>query len=100
MMEDLNVEKMSQEVKEQEERYAKLGQELFRSLYSTLKTASLYEANNNRYISKATEFRQFVAEVFTENKKLSFSLKDGYFFLNKFRINLTTRAKSINSFSD
>lgn len=97
-MDDINVEKLNREMQEQEERYAKLGQELFRSLYSTLKTASLYEANNNRYISKASEFRQLVAEVFTENKKLSFNVKDGYFFLNKFRINLTANDKEASEY--
>lgn len=97
-MADLNIEKLSEQEKELEERYAKLGQEFFKSLYSTLKTASLYEANNNRYITKAGEFRQLVAEVFTEYKKLSFCLKDGYFFLNKFRITLAASDREASEY--
>jgi HD-GYP domain-containing protein (c-di-GMP phosphodiesterase class II) len=88
-MPDLDINKIAGQEKELEERFAKLGMEFFRLLYATLKTASLYEANNNRYISQAREFRQLVAEVFTEGNKLTFNYRGGYFFLNNFRISLT-----------
>lgn len=69
-------------------KYSKIGYDFFRSFYSLLKTASLYEVNNNRYIEKATEFRQLVAEIFTEEPSLVFAFKEGYFFLNDSRLKL------------
>jgi HD-GYP domain-containing protein (c-di-GMP phosphodiesterase class II) len=89
-MPEIDANKMAARESELEERFAKLGMEFFRLLYATLKTASLYEANNNRYISQAKEFRQLVAEVFTEGNKLSFVYRGGYFFLNNFRVALDT----------
>lgn len=69
-----------------DDKYSKIGQEFLRSFYAILKTASLYEVNNNRYISQAGEFRQLVAEVFTDEPNLVFVFKEGYFFLNDQRI--------------
>ncbi|MCP4582779.1 MAG: HD domain-containing protein [candidate division Zixibacteria bacterium] len=89
-MNEINSEKLANKHDEMEQRFTRLGLDFLRSLYSTLKTASLYEANNNRYISQAAKFRQHVAEVFTETKLVSFVFKDGYFFLNNFRITLDT----------
>jgi len=71
-----------------QEKYSKTGYEFFRSFYSLLKTASLYEVNNNRYIEQATEFRQLVAEIFTDEPNLVFAFKEGHFFLNDSRIKL------------
>lgn len=90
-----DIEKDQREV---EEKFSMLGLEFFRAFYATLKTASLYEANNNRYISQASEFRQMVAEIFTEAPQLSFVYKDDYFFLNNFRIKLETSDEKIADF--
>lgn len=87
-MSETDVSKLEQKQDELESRYARMGREFFAALYSILKTASLYEANNNRYISQANEFRQVVAEIFTDSPRLSFVHKDGYYFLNSFRIPL------------
>lgn len=73
-----------------ENRFAELGLKYFRALYSTLKTASIYEANNDRYISQANELRQITAEIFTEDNNLSFVYKEEYYFINSFRITLET----------
>jgi HD-GYP domain-containing protein (c-di-GMP phosphodiesterase class II) len=72
--------------KDIDEKYSKIGPEFFRSFYAIMKTASLYEVNNNRYIAQAGEFRQLVAEIFTEEPNLIFVYKEGYFFLNDQRI--------------
>jgi HD-GYP domain-containing protein (c-di-GMP phosphodiesterase class II) len=69
-----------------DEKFSKIGQEFLRSFYAILKTASLYEVNNNRYIGQAGEFRQLVAEIFTDEPNLVFVYKEGYFFLNDQRI--------------
>lgn len=69
-----------------DEKFSKIGQDFLRSFYAILKTASLYEVNNNRYIGQAGEFRQLVAEVFTDEPNLVFVYKEGYFFLNDQRI--------------
>lgn len=90
-----DIDKEQQEV---EEKFSLLGLEFFRNFYSTLKTASLYEANNNRYISQANELRQLIAEIFTEDSRLSFVYKDGYFFLNNFRIKLETLDQQTTGF--
>jgi len=87
---DLNTKKTADQFEEIEKRYGLLGQEFLRALFATMKTASLYEANNNRYIAQAGELRKLVAEIFTENKELNFVFKDGFFFLNNFRISLDT----------
>jgi HD-GYP domain-containing protein (c-di-GMP phosphodiesterase class II) len=71
-----------------DEKYSKIGPEFFRSFHAILKTASLYEVNNNRYISQANEFRQLVAEIFTDDANLVFAFKEGFFFLNDMRIRL------------
>ena len=78
------------QIQEIDEKVSKIGLEFFRAFYTILKTASLYEVNNNRYISLAGEFRQLVAEIFTESPSLLFAFKDGYFFLNDLRIRLET----------
>jgi len=90
---DINSLEFENQQQELEKKYSQLGVNFFRALYSTLKTAALYEANNNRYISQANELRQVTAEIFTEDKILSFVYKDGFFFINKFRLNLETTDK-------
>jgi HD-GYP domain-containing protein (c-di-GMP phosphodiesterase class II) len=87
---DLNTKKTADQFEEAEKRFGVLGQEFLQTLFATMKTASLYEANNNRYIAQAGELRNLVAEIFTENKELDFVFKDGFFFLNNFRISLDT----------
>ena len=59
-MSDVEISKFEDQVQELEKKFAELGLKYFRLLYSTLKTASLYEANNNRYVSQANELRQIV----------------------------------------
>lgn len=73
-----------------EDKYSRLGTEFFDTLYATLKIASLYEADNDRYIKQVQIFREIVAEIFTEDSKLSFTYKTEFFFLNNFRINFST----------
>ncbi len=85
-MPDIDVKKSFDKEKQLEEKYSKLGVDFFHTLHATLKIASLYEANNNRYIKQAQKFRELVAEIFTEDSKLSFTYKNEYFFLNNFRI--------------
>lgn len=89
-MPELNTKKPADQFEEIEKRYSLLGQEFLRALYTTMKTASLYEANNNRYIAQAGELRLLVAEIFTENSELIFVFKEGFFFLNNIRISLDT----------
>jgi len=89
-MNSLELENQQQEL---EKKYSQIGVNFFRTLYSTLKTAALYEANNNRYISQANELRQVIAEIFTEDNILSFVYKDGFYFINKFRLSLETSDK-------
>jgi len=81
-------EPTQESAKATDEKYSKNGMEFFRSFYAIMKTASLYEVNNNRYIDQATEFRQLVAEIFTEDSNLVFAFKEGFFFLNDLRIRL------------
>ena len=82
---ELNIEDKNQEL---EVKFSKIGQQFLRALYSTFKTAVLYDANNNRYISQVSELRLSIAEIFTEDKLLSLVFKNGFFFLNNFRIAL------------
>jgi HD-GYP domain-containing protein (c-di-GMP phosphodiesterase class II) len=84
--------------KNADEKYSKIGPEFFKSFYTILKTASLYEVNNNRYISQAGEFRQLVAEIFTEEPNLIFVFKEGYFFLNDLRIKLDQSDEEASSY--
>ncbi len=92
-MPDIDVQSSIDSQKILEDKYSKLGQEFYRSFYATLKIASLYEANNTRYIKQVQAFREIVAEIFTEDSKLLFTFKSGYFFLNNFRINSSNSDK-------
>jgi HD-GYP domain-containing protein (c-di-GMP phosphodiesterase class II) len=85
-MSDVKISKYENQINELERKFVELGLKYFRALYATLKTASIYEANNNRYISQANELRQAIAEIFTEDNNLSFVYKDGFYFINNCRI--------------
>ncbi|MCD6161249.1 MAG: HD domain-containing protein [candidate division Zixibacteria bacterium] len=98
---DLNENKYEMQVQELEKKFQDLGLKIFRSLYSTLKTAAIYDANNNRYIAKVSELRHLMAEIFTEEDNLSFAYKDSYFFINTFRLTLeTSDQESVEFFTD
>lgn len=95
---DLNENEYEIQAQELEKRYKDLGLKIFRSLYSTLKIASLYDANNNRYIAKVSELRHLMAEIFTEDDNLSLTYKDGYFFINTFRLTLEASEQELVDF--
>jgi len=97
-MAEYDLDKAVKRETELEENYAKLGLDFFRLFYATLKTASLYEANNNRYIAQAREFRELAAEIFTESNKLLFNYREGFFFLNNFRISLSGTEKEASDY--
>ncbi len=79
-----------QEIKERQDAFERkleeLGNRLINIFYATLKTASLYEANNNRYIDQASKLRQVLDAIFNEDPDFSLSFKDGHFFLTETRL--------------
>jgi HD-GYP domain-containing protein (c-di-GMP phosphodiesterase class II) len=97
-MSETRISKQKSAPDETENRIAELGRKFFHALFATLKTASIYEANNNRYISQANELKLLIAEVFTEDNTLSLAHKEGYFYFNNVRLTLEASDSEASEF--
>jgi HD-GYP domain-containing protein (c-di-GMP phosphodiesterase class II) len=62
------------------------GRKLLPVLFATFKIASMYEANNNRYIEQATKLREILSRIFADESDFSITTKGGYFFISDVRI--------------
>jgi HD-GYP domain-containing protein (c-di-GMP phosphodiesterase class II) len=54
--------------------------------FSTLKVASLYEANNNRYIDQATKLREILTQIFIIEEQFTLATEGGHFFISEIRL--------------
>ena len=63
-----------------------LGREFVNVLFSTIKVAAMYEANNNRYIDQATKLREILTKIFLIEPDFSLVTKGGHFFLLDVRL--------------
>ncbi len=55
-------------------------------LFATFKVATMYEANNNRYIDQVGKLRQAMDAVFSEETDFTLTTTGGYFFISDYRI--------------
>ena len=62
------------------------GRKLLPILFATFKIASMYEANNNRYIEQANKLREIIGKIFNEETDFTLTTKGGYFFISDVRI--------------
>lgn len=78
------------EVKENQAAYEaimdELGRHLVNLLHATFKVASMYEANNNRYLDQSNKLRAVLQEVFKEDPYFTLTIKGGYMFLSDIRL--------------
>jgi HD-GYP domain-containing protein (c-di-GMP phosphodiesterase class II) len=63
-----------------------LGIELVNVLFSTIKIAAMYEANNNRYIDQAIKLREILTKLFHIDPDFSLVTKGGHFFVLDVRL--------------
>ena len=81
----------SQTRKESKENYIYLlekGKELVNFFHSTLKTAVLYEPNNDAFQKQVNPLMSIVERIIQQEGELSLSTKEGYLFLNQARLRL------------
>lgn len=81
----------SQEKKQNKENYLYLlekGKGLVNLFYSTLRTAALYEPNNDAFQKQIVPLMLAVKEIIEHEGELTFSSKEGYLFLNQARLRL------------
>jgi HD-GYP domain-containing protein (c-di-GMP phosphodiesterase class II) len=62
------------------------GRKMLPLLFATFKIASMYEANNNRYIEQANKLREIIGKIFAEENDFTLTTKGGYFFISDVRI--------------
>ncbi|MDH4222014.1 MAG: HD-GYP domain-containing protein [candidate division Zixibacteria bacterium] len=62
------------------------GKELVNIFYSTLKTAFLYEPNNDAFLKQINPLMSIIEIIIRQEEELSLSTKDGYLFLNQARL--------------
>lgn len=62
------------------------GKELVNLFHSSLKTALLYESNNEAFRKQILPFMDLVKNIIEEEGELSLSTKEGYLFLNQARL--------------
>ncbi len=81
----------SQERKQNKENYLYLvekGKGLVNLFYASLRTAALYEPNNDAFQKQIGPLMQAVKEIIEHEGELSFSSREGYLFLNQARLRL------------
>jgi HD-GYP domain-containing protein (c-di-GMP phosphodiesterase class II) len=78
------------DIKQQQEAFEAFleesGRKLISIIYSTIKVAGMYEANNNRYIEQAARLREVLTTVFAQEDDFSLTTKGGYFFMSEVRL--------------
>jgi HD-GYP domain-containing protein (c-di-GMP phosphodiesterase class II) len=78
------------EIKEKQEVYESrmdnLGRKLVNVLFATIKVATMYEANNNRYIDQAARLREILTEIFAMDPDFTLTTRGGHFFMTDIRL--------------
>ena len=81
-----SVEDIQKEKKEFEITLDKLGRELVNILYATLKVATMYEPNNNRYLEQGGLLRSVLNNIFSKESDFTLISKAGYIYLSEVRL--------------
>lgn len=81
-----SLKEIQEDQKNQEITLDKLGRELVNVLFATLKIASMYEPNNNRYIEQGNQLRLIMNKIFNQESDFTLNSKSGYIYLSDIRL--------------
>ncbi|MEE9554428.1 MAG: HD domain-containing phosphohydrolase [candidate division Zixibacteria bacterium] len=83
---DRSLKEIQDDQKVQEITLDKLGREFISVLFATLKIASMYEPNNNRYIEQGNQLRSVMKKIFNQESDFTLNAKGGYIYLCDVRL--------------
>lgn len=81
-----SVDNIQKERKEHEVAIDSLGREMISVLHATLKVATMYEPNNNRYHEQSKTLRAVMKKLFDRESDFTIIIKGGYIYLADVRL--------------